>query len=385
MSELKLAKTWTDIEDLAPKPLDAESPLPPPVAVSLMELADTPPDPEKTFLLDRFLCVGGGLLFVGPSGIGKSSASVQQDILWGLGRPAFGIRPARPLRILCIQAENDDGDLYEMARGVCDGLGLSDEDRAAIRDRVFYASERGRTGTDFLNGVVAPLLKLHRPDILRIDPLLAFLGGDVNDAKVTAAFLRTGLNPLVEKFECAAIVNHHTPKVTNRDTSGWRASDWMYAGAGSADLTNWCRGALVIDPTHAGHVFKFIAAKRGGRIGWCDESGQRVFVRPFCHETSGGIFWREANEEDAAQVVAAKPGRKGVRKTREDLKALVPMENSIAKNALLSAAQSADFGEKRARGFLEELLEARELHVWRIPRPKTNPEIRISRHEQTLV
>ncbi len=235
---------------------------------------------------------------------------MQQDILWGLSRPAFGIRPARPLRILCIQAENDDGDLYEMTRGVCDGLGLSDEDRAAIRDRVFYASERGRTGAECLSDVVAPLLKQHRPDILRIDPLLTSLSGDVNDAKVTAAFLRTGLNPLLEEFECAAIINHHTPKVTNRNTSEWRASDWMYAGAGSADLTNWCRAMIMIDPTHTPRVFKFIAAKRGRRIDWCDNAGQRVIVRLFCHEASDGIFWREANEADAAQVESSKPGCK---------------------------------------------------------------------------
>jgi hypothetical protein len=39
---------------------------------------------------NRFLCVEGGLLFVGPSGIGKSSAGMQQDICWALGRPADG-------------------------------------------------------------------------------------------------------------------------------------------------------------------------------------------------------------------------------------------------------------------------------------------------------
>jgi hypothetical protein len=346
-----------------------------------MELADTPPDAAKTFLLDRFLCVGGGLLFVGPSGIGKSSASVQQDILWALGRPAFGIRPARPLRILCIQAENDEGDLYEMARGVCDGLSLSDGDRAAIRNRVFYASERGRTGTDFLKDVVAPLLKQHRPDILRIDPLLAFLGGDVNDAKVTAAFLRTGLNPLLEEFGCAAIINHHTPKVTNRNTSEWRASDWMYAGAGSADLTNWCRAMIVIDPTHTPHVFKFIAAKRGTRIDWRDEADQRVIVRLFCHKTGGGMFWREANEEDMAKVEASRPGRKPT-KTKEDLLALVPMDGAISKNALFANAQAANISERRTRVLLDELMADGLLHAWNIPRPRTNPEKRISRHEQ---
>ena len=353
-------------------------------AMSLMALAELPPEPEKTLLGDRFLCVGGAMLFVGPSGIGKSSASVQMDILWGLGREAFGIMPTHPLRILCIQAENDQGDLGEMARGVCTGLGISIVDQNSIRERVFYATAKSHVGAAFLEKVVAPLLEKYRPDILRIDPLLAYLGADVNDAASTARFLRNGLNRLLDQFDCAAIINHHTPKVTNRDTSQWRASDWMYAGAGSADLTNWCRAALVIDPTHRGHVFRFIAAKRGGRIGWRDENDQRVFERHFCHSTDGGICWREATPGDIAGVAPVKAGGKAS-KTKDDLLALVPLEGAIPKNALVSSAQSSGIGEKRALGFVAELLASGELHEWRIPRPRTNPEIHISRHEHTPV
>ena len=247
--------------------------------------------------------------------------------LWALGREAFGIQPARPLRTLCIQAENDDGDLGEMARGVCAGLHLTAADRSAIHDRVLYVSERARTGHAFLSDVVAPLLEKHPSDILRFDPLLAYLGDDVRrDQRATAAFVRSGLNPLLEQFNCAAIINHHTPKPVNRDTSGWRASDWMYSGAGSADLTNWCRAALVIDPTHAGHVFRFIAAKRGGRIGWRDVNGSPVFERMFCHQTDGGMFWREATADDLEEVDAKKLSRKGPSKTKENLAALVPSE-----------------------------------------------------------
>lgn len=383
-----LASTW-DVDALPPMAADgqpdASTTAKVPEARPLIDLANAKPDPEKTLLGDRFLCAGGGMLFVGPSGIGKSSASVQQDILWALGRPAFGIQPARPLRILTIQAENDDGDLGEMARGVIKGLNLGEDDLAAIRERVLYVSARAHTGAAFLGEVVAPLLEQHRPDILRIDPLLAYLGDDVNKADATAAFLRAGLNQLLERYGCAVIINHHTPKVTNRDTSSYRASDWMYYGAGSADITNWCRAALVIDPTHCGHVFRFIAAKRGGRIGWRDDNGERVFERYFCHDRTEGICWHEATEADIEAAAAKKPGRKTSPKTTVDLIALVPMKGAIPKNALLSKAQGADIGKERARGLLAELLADKQLYEWRIPRPKTNPEIQISRHEQTLV
>jgi len=356
--------------------------IPPPDAVPLIALGDVEPDPTQTLLGHRFLCTKGGMVFLGPSGIGKSSASVQQDLLWGLGKPAFGINPARPLRILTIQAENDDGDLGEMVRGVSEALKLTDEEKAEVRERVLYASERARTGVVFLAEVVEPLLEKHRPDILRIDPLLAYLGADVNDAKETAAFLRNRLNPLLEKYNCAAIINHHIPKVINRDTSKWRASDWMYAGAGSADVTNWARAILVIEPTHAPHVFKFIAAKRGGRIGWRTEDGDMKYERLFCHDTAGGLAWRDATPEDELEIEIKKPKKSGGDKTKEDLYDLVPNEGTIPKNALVSRAQSFGMGFNRACGFIAELINAGELYVHKIKRPKTNPEIHISRSPQ---
>ena len=51
---------------------------------------------DKTLLGDRWLCVGGGAIIVGPSGIGKSTMSAQASVLWSCGRSAFGIKPAGP-------------------------------------------------------------------------------------------------------------------------------------------------------------------------------------------------------------------------------------------------------------------------------------------------
>ncbi len=339
-------------------------------------------DKSKTILGDRWLCKEGGALFVGPSGIGKSSASVQQDILWALGRPAFGIAPARPLKILCIQAEDDEGDISEMVTGVVRGLAIESDELAQIRESVFYVSEKSHTGLAFQQKIVRPLLSEHRPDLLRINPLLAYLGGDINDAEATAEFLRNGLNPLLSEFQCAALIAHHTPKAINRDTSNWRGSDWMYCGAGSADVTNWARAALVIDPTQSDHVFRFISAKRGRRIGWADEQGEATIFRHFCHASNGSMFWREATPDE----IPKGGGKAGaVKKTPADLKALVPMEGAIPKKVLVSLAQTNEIGVNRALGFLEELLESKELFPWRIKRSRTNPEILISRHEQTLV
>ena len=327
--------------------------------ISLMDVDAGTPDPRANVLGDRFLCIGGTMLFVGPSGIGKSSASVQQDILFSIGLAAFGIRPGRPLKILTIQAENDAEDLAEMRDGVLKGLHLTPAQIEQSRANLFYVTECGRTGTEFLT-FVAGLLARHQFDILRIDPLLAYLGADVNDAEATAAFLRAGLNPLLVKYKCACIINHHTPKVVNRDTANWRGSDWMYSGAGSADITNWARAIMVIDPTHVGHIFQFIAAKRGGRTGWVNEHGEKEFKRPFCHATDG-IYWREATDADASQLegelISRKGGRRKNPKTPEDLKRLLPPKGTISINELIVIAAQADIGENRTRLFAKLLIE----------------------------
>src|ERR1700728_1127290 len=184
--------------------------LTPPEARLLSELMLPPSgnDPDE-LLCDRFLCRGGGLLLCGPTGIGKSSWAMQSAILWALGRESFGITPARPLKSLLIQAENDDGDLAEMRDGVTTGLGLSADETKAACDNIIVVREDSRTGLCFFSEVVSPLLTAHRPDLLWIDPALAYIGAAGSAQEDVTRFLRTGLNPLVREFNCGAVVVHH--------------------------------------------------------------------------------------------------------------------------------------------------------------------------------
>jgi hypothetical protein len=273
-----------------------------------------------------------------------------------------------------------------MVNGICDRLNLSAAERAQVAANVLYVSDCVHIGESFLQ-MAARLLEKHGPfDLLRIDTLLGYLGGDILDVECTSKFLRNRLNAIVRDHGCGVIINHHTPKPTNRDTSNWRVSDWMYSGSGNADVTNWARGALVINPTHAIDVYEFHAAKRGRRIGWCDEKGLTIYRRLFCWDKGQAIYWREATAEDVERVESSKPEgtKRGSPQTQGDLKALVPLEGSIAKNILIRHAQARGMGVNRARDFLSELVEEKELFEWRVKRPRTNPEVRISRREQAL-
>jgi RecA-family ATPase len=63
----------------------------------LWELVRSAQGDPNELLKYRYLCRGGGLLLVGPTGIGKSSLSMQLMLSWALGREVFGIYPSRPL------------------------------------------------------------------------------------------------------------------------------------------------------------------------------------------------------------------------------------------------------------------------------------------------
>ena len=343
---------------------------------SLSDFAEMPIDPADTLLGSRFLCREGGMLFIGPSGVGKSSASVQQDILWALGEPAFGIYPARPLRIATVQAENDDGDLTEMAKGISDGLDLKPEEREIVKQNTFYISEKSKISEKFIE-FLEEVLRQTRPDILRIDPLQSYIGGDTSDAEVISDFVHVGLNPLLQRYQCSCIVNHHTPKTTNRDSSKWKQSDWQYAGAGSAILTNWARAIMIVDPCKENpHLFRFIAAKRGWRAGWHDENDVPTIFKLFKHAREDGvIFWKNATENEINESTA-------VPKTALDMIDLVPATEPIPKDALIEKARTIGIGINKARKFINQLIASQGLFEWHIDRPGTRQQIELARVHQ---
>ena len=111
-------------------------------------LATRSPTPQRHSWEIAFSALRG-MLFVGPSGIGKTSASIQQDLLWSTGQPAFGIAPSGPLRILAIQAEDDDGDLSEIVSGVKAGLRFTPEQYEQSRKIAFTSPKRVTLASSF--------------------------------------------------------------------------------------------------------------------------------------------------------------------------------------------------------------------------------------------
>jgi len=349
-----------------------------PESKSLGDLKRRTADDPNELLRTGYLCRAGGLLLAAPTGIGKSSFGIQAQIMFSLGRPMFGITPTRPLRSLYIQAENDDGDLAEMRDGVIAGFDLTPGELETVYANVITAQENTRTGPAFFNNTVAPLLELHHPDLLWIDPALSYIGGEASSQKDVGSFLRNLLNPLLSRFNCGCVVIHHTNKPSRgEEKSAWQAGDFAYLGSGSAEWANWARAVLAIRSIGSHNVFELRVGKRGSRIGWKDGEGNPAFTRLIGHATEPGVIcWRAASEDETP---AGKPRRAG---KPEDLTALVPLEKPIAKALLIEQWKDRYGNKDKGRAFLDGLVADGKLFEWRLTRPGTNAAKLICRKPQ---
>ena len=336
-------------------------------------------DPDE-LLRHRFLCRGCGLLLVGPTGIGKSSLGMQAMILWGVGREVFAIQPVRPLKSLLIQAENDDGDLAEMRDGVLAGVKLTDAEKQIAMENIIVTREDARTGLALFVSVVRPLLEKHRPDLLWIDPALAYLGGEANAQKDVSGFLRNMLNPLIREFNCGCIVVHHTNKPpTGREKPDWSAGDFAYLGGGSAEWANWARAVLALRSLGSHSVFELRAGKRGGRLGWMEADGEtKAFAKNIAHANEPGVIcWRIADESEVPTPSAAKRIP-----TKDDILPHVPLDKPISKEALRGKANAAGIALNKINPLIAELIDDGAIYEWQEKRAGTNARKLLSRKPQ---
>ncbi len=312
------------------------------------------PDNGGNLLGRRFLCRGGAMLLWGATGIGKSSLVIQMAHCFALGRDWFGLVPSKPLKILYISAENDDGDMAEIRDGVRRGLQLSDDDIAAVEKMFRVVCIDDKCGAEFI-ATLDGLLADDRPDLVIVDPLLSYLGGDPSSAEYVTPFLRNGINPLLHRYGCAMLAVHHIPKPSRQGIPRGRQSrsDASYSYLGSSDLINWARAAISLSPLAQGDVCEVRYVKRSRRngigIGTHTES---VHIQ---WNKEDGICWLPAPTAapaDAVDVTEAEP---------KDLLKYMPDDETVSKKWLTAAAiEHLAVGRNKADGWVE-LLEGSAL------------------------
>lgn len=273
-------------------------------------LADVPePGPEdenpRAILKNGYLRKGQGLMIVSTSGAGKSVMSMQLAMFWAMGRPIWGMIPARKLRIGVVQAEDDAEELAFFRRNLRKGLvsdyGWSDADVDAALRGVMFENVVGVTGDAFVDRLAA-IQAEQRYDVVFVNPLFSFFGGDLSNNSDDAHFFRERIDPLIKDpyNGCAIVFVHHANKPPKgAERKGWGLDAFaQYIGAGGTDVAGWTRAQLVVMPIegHAGW-FKLIAAKRGGKLGWKDADGKLTYERIIAYGKDS-VYWRTPADGD---------------------------------------------------------------------------------------
>ncbi len=335
-------------------------------------------DPNE-LLKHRFLYRGAVCLLCGPTGVGKSALIMQMAIYWSVGKAVFGIEPGetfqrKGMRIVLVQAENDEGDLAEMRNGVLGGCDdLTDEEKELALGRIMVRTITDKNGNAFAAELEAMLAAANPPyDLVMVDPAFAFLGGDSNSQRDVSYFMRGLLNPLLQKYRIGMVLAHHTNKpLRGKEKEGWAAGDFAYLGAGSAEWINPARAALAIRSIGSDSVFELRAAKRGRRLGWVDAGGLPTNVQCIVHDGRPGVIcWHTATPEQVASTtVVSKLGRPRKCEMVEviHLVALNPSKNQGFYKAALSrglgcseSAVQCAIIEGTCKGLIEARIQGRE-------------------------
>lgn len=227
----------------------------------------TPKTDKSVLLGDHYLDRGGSVVLSCGAGMGKSSMDLQMAVLFALGRDFFGLQPNGPLVSLIVQAEDSDNDVARVWASIIDGLKLSPEDIALVNQRVIVVSERTRRGDAFI-AELGRLIRLYKPDLLHMNPLQAYMDGDVTNSQDLGNFLRGGLNALNDPPAFGYVIIHHSTKpVKAADKEDRLWNEVMYDMAGGAEIINWARGILILRATEDQGNFNLVLAKRKAESG----------------------------------------------------------------------------------------------------------------------
>ena len=131
-----------------------------------------------------FLNRGSTVLLVGPSGSGKSKTAQAQCCALSTGMPFVGITPNGAFRVLYIQAEDTVDDLAESLQGYLKhDLRGDPAKRKLLEENLTVVTLVAEDGADFI-ARLDQLCEEHEPDVVVVDPLLAYLGCDVVDQRL---------------------------------------------------------------------------------------------------------------------------------------------------------------------------------------------------------
>lgn len=229
--------------------------------------------PPRTWLLERedpdtdgatrrgVLARGKVGMFAGGGGVGKTMAAVQLAIAVATGRDWYGMTVATPGRVLLALAEEDAEEIRRRIYYTARALGLDDDERAMVRDRIVALPlagvpvallEQDPAGNPVETATAHDLRRVlggaAEWALVILDPLARWAGLDAETDNAQA----TRFIECVEAFTKApggptVLLTHHTTKLSRREGDGAAT-----AARGASALVDGARWVATMTPGKLG-------------------------------------------------------------------------------------------------------------------------------------
>jgi len=351
-------------------------------------------DAADLILPNGYLTLGDATSICGPGGIGKTRLTMQLAMCCRAGRDFLGWPTnGRDLRFLFLQTENSSrrlqSDLEKMLTV------FKPEEQEHIQAGIFFHTlehdEDGFLALDFENQKrIENAITDTGAHVIVCDPLRDFSLDDLNSDKVMDETVRD-LSRVIKRGnpKRVPLIVHHaaTGKAGAQKTTGWDRASF---GRNSKVLLMKMRAVINVGQAQPDeNSVIIIASGKANNAPEFAAFAARLNFDTMRYTRDDDFDMEGWREEVSSSSGKGKHGR-ATPGTEEDFYDLTPPTGSIEKNLLLQNAgdESRDdkrIGDKRARVYLTNLIDKGRLFEWRIKRPKTNPRIEISRHEQTLI
>lgn len=330
---------------VAPK---AATPTPPKKAFPFLLVSDVEERPIH-FLWKPYIPMGTVTMIFGHGGVGKSwlTAKIVAHVTRGLPLPGEPDERRDPMNVLIVASEDDPSEVLRPRLRLLD----ADMTRIAVLEKPFRLDAKSIE-------MLEETLKLHHGMVLFIDPLVAYLGKDIDISQANnVRDVLQPLNDVARRTGAAIILVHHSRKGRGND---------QQEAMGSADFINGPRSAIIVQRSPEGKIMRHVKsnwAKNGPSLTFNvvedDWGAPRFDWGDFSADDARPKFREPVAKQKATDYIqeALKDGPKPALEMLQGAKKLGINERTLDRAKKGLAASIKEFGEWRwyllARGNID--------------------------------